>query len=77
MANSLGVASVVAALPPYCVVIQYRGRERSYIRCHKLYQVRKEVVAHRKHPAVKFIYYTAPDIEFIEAYDARDPGRYV
>ena len=67
----------VSVLPPYCVVIQYRGRDRSYIRCHKLDQVRNEVMNHRKHPTVNYIYYSAPVMKFIEAYDASDPGRYV
>jgi hypothetical protein len=67
----------IRAATPYCVVIQYRGRERGYVRCETLERVRFVVKEYRGHPEVKYIYYNVPDLDFIGAYDARDPGKYV
>jgi hypothetical protein len=71
------MAEQIKPATPYCVVIQYRGRERQYIRCEKLVNVRRVVLLYRNNPEVKYIYYNIPDLDFISAYDARDPGKYV
>jgi hypothetical protein len=66
---------------PYTVVIQYHNRERVHIKCETLRQVRKEVLKHRSNRLVKYIHYNIQfdvnEVEKIDAYDARDPRRYV
>jgi hypothetical protein len=61
---------------PYVVVIQYRNRTRAYISCDSMDAVRKTIKHHKRANDVTYIYYNISELQHIEAYDARDPGRY-
>jgi hypothetical protein len=62
---------------PYTVVIQFRNRQRQYIKCETMKQTRETIVHYRKTPKVTYIHYNIPELEHIEAYDVRDITRYV
>jgi hypothetical protein len=61
---------------PYCVVVQYRNRSRAYLTCDSMEAVRMTVKQHKSIKTVTYIYYNVPELQHIEAYDARDPTRY-
>jgi hypothetical protein len=70
--------AVLRRINPYTVVIQYaNARARVYISCLTLEAVRETIKRHRLIKAVKFIHYNIPELDYIVAYDARDPTRYV
>jgi hypothetical protein len=62
---------------PYVVVVQFRGKARSYINCKTMADVRETIRRHKLMKDVTYIYYNIPELVHIEAYDARDPTRYV
>jgi hypothetical protein len=62
---------------PYVVVIQYRNRARAYLSCDSIDTVRNTIKQHKLVKNVTYIYYNIPELQHIEAYDIRDPNRYV
>jgi hypothetical protein len=62
---------------PYVVVIQYRRKARSYISCKSMDEVRETIRRHKLISDVTYIRYNIPEVVHIEAYDAREPTRYV
>jgi hypothetical protein len=68
---------VVKPATPYTVCMQYTNRERTYVKCETMAQVRETVVRNRKNPKVTYIYFSIPEMDKIDAYDVRDPERYV
>jgi hypothetical protein len=63
---------------PFVVVAQFRSRkDRAYITCQSLASVRDTIRRHKTMLDVTYIYYNIPELQHIEAYDARDPSRYV
>jgi hypothetical protein len=62
---------------PYVVVVQYRNRTRAYLSCDRMEAVRKTIKQHRSIKTVTYIHYNIPELQHIEAYDIRDPERYV
>jgi hypothetical protein len=62
---------------PYVVVIQFRRKARAYINCANMTDVRETIKRHKKIRDVTYIYYNIPELQHIEAYDARDKERYV
>jgi hypothetical protein len=71
------ISLVVKAATPYTVCVQFHNRQRSYIKCETMVEARRIITLNRKDKLVSYIYYNIPDLEHIEAYDARDPTRYV
>jgi hypothetical protein len=61
----------------YTVVVQYGKKPRQYIKCETMAATRETIVAYRKKKGVTYIQYNIPDEDHIEAYDVRDPRRYV
>jgi hypothetical protein len=55
---------------PYTVVIQFRNRQRSYIKCETMAKARETIVHYRTNRKVTYIYYNIPELDHIEAYDA-------
>jgi hypothetical protein len=62
---------------PYTVVIQFRNRNRSYIKCETMANVRQTIVSYRRDRKVTYFHYNISELEHIEAYDVRNPTRYV
>jgi hypothetical protein len=62
---------------PYTVVVQFRNRARSYISCDTMAGVRETIRRHKLLRDVTYIYYNIPELQHVEAYDVRDPERYV
>jgi hypothetical protein len=62
---------------PYVVVVQSRHKARAYINCATMTDVRETIRRHKLMKDVRYIYYNIPELVHIEAYDARDPTRYV
>jgi hypothetical protein len=63
---------------PYTVVIQFRFQKaRAYISCETMASVRETIRRHKLKRDVAYIYYNIPELEHVEAYDVRDPERYV
>jgi hypothetical protein len=62
---------------PYTVVVQFRRKARAYLSCETLSAVRETIRRHKLMRDVTYIYYNIPELQHIEAYDARDPTRYV
>jgi hypothetical protein len=63
---------------PFVVVVQFRSsRDRAYITCQTMVDVRETIRRHKLMKDVTYIYYNIPELQHIEAYDARDPTRYV
>lgn len=62
---------------PYTVVIQTTKKLRQYIRCETMKHVLATIHYHRQRRDVTFIHYNIPELDYIVAYDARDPTRYV
>lgn len=62
---------------PYVVVIQFRRKARAYISCKTMADVRETIRRHKLMKEVTYIYYNIPELQHIEAYDVRDPTRYV
>jgi hypothetical protein len=62
---------------PYVVVVQFRRKDRAYINCKTMTDVRETIRRHKLMKDVTYIYYNIPELVHIEAYDARDPTRYV
>jgi hypothetical protein len=71
------ISLVVKAATPYTVCVQFYNRQRSYIKCETMAKARRVITLNRNDSLVSYIYYNIPDLEHIEAYDARDPTRYV
>jgi hypothetical protein len=64
--------------PLYTVVIQYRSkRARVYVSCESMASVRDTIKRHKLNKDVTYIFYNIPELLKIDAYDARDPDRYV
>jgi hypothetical protein len=64
--------------PLYTVVIQYHSkRARAYITCESMASVRDTIKRHERIKDVTYIFYSIPELQKIDAYDARDPDRYV
>jgi hypothetical protein len=75
---SIQDTAILRRVTPYTVVIQYAStRARAYISCLPLASVRETIKRHRLINGAKFIYYNIPELDYIVAYDARDPTRYV
>ena len=62
---------------PYVVVVQFRDKARVYINCKTMADVRETIRRHKLTKDVTYIYYNIPELVHIEAYDVRDPTRYV
>jgi hypothetical protein len=75
---SIQDTAILRRVNSYTVVIQYANtRARAYISCLTLASARDTIKRHRLIEGVKFIYYNIPELDYIVAYDARDPTRYV
>jgi hypothetical protein len=63
---------------PYVVIVQYHStRARVYITCESMASVRDTIKRHRRIKDVRYIFYNIPELQKIDAYDAREPDRYV
>jgi hypothetical protein len=75
---SIQDTAILRKVTTYTVVVQYvNSRARVYISCLTLATVRETINRHRLIKDVKFIHYNIPKLDYIVAYDARDPTRYV
>jgi hypothetical protein len=75
---SIQDTALLRKVTPYTVVVQYaNSRARVYISCLTLATVRETIKRQRIIKGVKFIHYNMPELDYIVAYDARDPTRYV
>jgi hypothetical protein len=75
---SIQDTAILRKVTQYTAVIQYaNARARVYISCITLEAVRETIKRHRLIKGVKFIHYNIPELDYIVAYDARDPMRYV
>ena len=62
---------------PYVVVVQFRRKARSYANCKTMADVRETIRRHKLMKDVTYIHYNIIELVHIEAYDVRDPTRYV
>jgi hypothetical protein len=70
--------NIVSASAQYTVVIQFKGkRVRQYIKCETYAKARRVINIHRANSSVSYIYYSIPGEDKIDAYDCREPERYV
>jgi hypothetical protein len=79
---NIAVTSITSILTPrietpYTVVIQFRKKQRHYIKCETMAKVRETTVSYCQKREVTYIHYNMPEEDHIEAYDVRDPTRYV